>query len=176
MPNLGEAFIRPYQDADRVAADPAYGSVVCFCERVTEGEIRDACVSLLPPHSLEGLRGRTRVMNGRCQGFYCGARRIFERDRQRRHARCRRGPPVTPPHGRPGGLVMTRGTGDPGTVTIRLGCATERLTVPSRLRRARRGPSTGDGHGGRDAVEVTSPGVECGAGVLATGPDARSAG
>lgn len=74
MPNLGEAFIRPYQDADRVAADPAYGQVVCFCERVTEGEIRDACASLLPPHSLEGLRRRTRVMNGRCQGFYCGAR------------------------------------------------------------------------------------------------------
>ena len=27
---------------------------------------------LLPP-CLEGLRRRTRVMNGRCQGFYCGA-------------------------------------------------------------------------------------------------------
>jgi glycerol-3-phosphate dehydrogenase len=74
MPNLGEAFTRPYEDADRIAADPAYGQVVCFCERVTEGEIRDACSSRLPPHSLEGLRRRTRVMNGRCQGFYCGAR------------------------------------------------------------------------------------------------------
>ena len=35
MPNLGEAFTRPYQDAERIAADPAYGTVVCFCERVT---------------------------------------------------------------------------------------------------------------------------------------------
>ena len=42
MPNLGEAFPRPYQDTDRIAADPAYGRIVCFCERVTDGEIRDA--------------------------------------------------------------------------------------------------------------------------------------
>ncbi|GAA1787381.1 NAD(P)/FAD-dependent oxidoreductase [Planosporangium flavigriseum] len=73
MPNLGEAFPRPYQRADLIAADPAYGSVVCFCERVTAGEIRDACRSVIPPASLEGLRRRTRAMNGRCQGFYCGA-------------------------------------------------------------------------------------------------------
>ena len=42
MPNLGENFPRPYQDAERIAADPAYGRIVCFCERVTAGEIRDA--------------------------------------------------------------------------------------------------------------------------------------
>ncbi|MGL4175995.1 MAG: NAD(P)/FAD-dependent oxidoreductase [Dermatophilaceae bacterium] len=73
MPNLGEAFTRPYQDATRIAADAAYGTVVCFCERVTAGEIRDAFASDIPPVDLDGLRRRTRVMNGRCQGFYCGA-------------------------------------------------------------------------------------------------------
>ncbi|MET0898572.1 MAG: NAD(P)/FAD-dependent oxidoreductase [Mycobacterium sp.] len=73
MPNLGEAFPRPYQLPDQIAADPAYGRIVCFCERVTEGEIRDACHSVIPPISLEGLRRRTRVMNGRCQAFFCGA-------------------------------------------------------------------------------------------------------
>ncbi|MDT5069485.1 MAG: glycerol-3-phosphate dehydrogenase [Mycobacterium sp.] len=73
MPNLGEAFTRPYQDADAIAADPAYGKIVCFCERVTAGEIRDAFASIIPPSGLDGLRRRTRVMNGRCQGFYCGA-------------------------------------------------------------------------------------------------------
>ncbi len=73
MPNLGEAFPRPYQQADRISGDPAYGRIVCFCERVTEGEIRDACDSVIPPTALDGLRRRTRVMNGRCQGFYCGA-------------------------------------------------------------------------------------------------------
>lgn len=73
MPNIGEAFTRPYQDPVRIAADPAYGTVVCFCERVTAGEIRDAYTSLIPPAGLDGLRRRTRAMNGRCQGFFCGA-------------------------------------------------------------------------------------------------------
>ncbi len=80
MPNLGETFPRPYQRADLIAGDPAYGRIVCFCERVTEGEIRDACRSTIPPAELAGLRRRTRVMNGRCQAFFCGAevRAIFE--------------------------------------------------------------------------------------------------
>ncbi len=73
MPNIGEAGLRPYQDGDRIAADPEYGRLVCFCERVSAGEIRDAFDSAIPPVDLDGLRRRTRVMNGRCQGFYCGA-------------------------------------------------------------------------------------------------------
>ncbi len=73
MPYIGEAGIRPYQDAARIAADPAYGQIVCHCERVTAGEIRDALASPVPPADLGGLRRRTRAMNGRCQGFYCGA-------------------------------------------------------------------------------------------------------
>jgi glycerol-3-phosphate dehydrogenase len=73
MPNIGEIGTRPYQDTDRIAADPEYGRLVCFCERVSAGEIRDALCSTLPPSDLDGLRRRTRVMNGRCQGFYCGA-------------------------------------------------------------------------------------------------------
>jgi len=80
MPALGEATPRPYQDADRIAADPAYGAIVCHCERVTAGELRDALASPLPPAELDGLRRRTRAMNGRCQGFWCGAEvtRLFE--------------------------------------------------------------------------------------------------
>jgi glycerol-3-phosphate dehydrogenase len=73
MPNIGEVGVRPYQDAERIAGDPEYGRIVCFCERVSAGEIRDAFASPIPPADLDGLRRRTRVMNGRCQGFYCGA-------------------------------------------------------------------------------------------------------
>jgi glycerol-3-phosphate dehydrogenase len=73
MPYLGQAGPRPYQDAGRIAADPAYGEIVCHCERVTRGEIRDALASTLPPADANGLRRRTRAMNGRCQGFYCAA-------------------------------------------------------------------------------------------------------
>ncbi len=73
LPNVGEAFPRPYSDAGRIAADPEYGRVVCFCERVTRGEVRDALASPIPPCDLDGLRRRTRALMGRCQGFYCGA-------------------------------------------------------------------------------------------------------
>ncbi|CAM5606385.1 MULTISPECIES: FAD-dependent oxidoreductase [Streptomyces] len=81
MPNLGEAFPRPYQRPDLIAADPEYGTLVCHCERVSRGEIRDALASTVPPRGLEGLRRRTRARAGRCQGFYCGAavRELFER-------------------------------------------------------------------------------------------------
>ncbi len=54
--------------------DPDYGRIVCFCERVTRGEIRDALASPVPPVDLDGLRRRTRAHMGRCQGFFCGAR------------------------------------------------------------------------------------------------------
>jgi glycerol-3-phosphate dehydrogenase len=73
MPYLGEAGPRPYQEAERIAADPAYGEIACHCEQVTRGEIRDALASDIPPAGLDGLRRRTRAMNGRCQAFYCGA-------------------------------------------------------------------------------------------------------
>ncbi|WP_369250887.1 FAD-dependent oxidoreductase [Streptomyces sp. R41] len=80
LPNLGEAFPRPYQRPELIAADPEYGTLVCHCERVSRGEIRDALASTIPPHGLEGLRRRTRARGGRCQGFYCGAavRELFE--------------------------------------------------------------------------------------------------
>ncbi|MEV0778942.1 NAD(P)/FAD-dependent oxidoreductase [Streptomyces sp. NPDC050428] len=80
MPNLGEAFPRPYQRAELIAADPAYGALVCHCERVSRGEIRDALAADIPPSSPEGLRRRTRALGGRCQGFYCGAdvRALFD--------------------------------------------------------------------------------------------------
>jgi glycerol-3-phosphate dehydrogenase len=73
MPNIGEAFPRPFSRNELIACDPAYGEIVCFCERVTAGELRDAFGSAIPPRDLDGLRRRTRVLTGRCQGFFCAA-------------------------------------------------------------------------------------------------------
>jgi len=73
MPYIGEAGRRPYQDGELIARDAAYGEIVCHCERVTRGEVRDALASPVPPADLGGLRRRTRAMNGRCQGFFCAA-------------------------------------------------------------------------------------------------------
>lgn len=85
MPNLGEAFPRPYRDAELIAREPEFGAIVCHCERVTRGEIRAALDSTIPPGGLDGLRRRTRARGGRCQGNHCGAevRALFE---ERRYA------------------------------------------------------------------------------------------
>mgnify|MGYP001109197395 CR=1 FL=1 len=74
VPDLSETSPRPWQDAARIACDPAYAEMVCHCERISLGEIRDALASPLAPGTLSGLKRRTRAMFGRCQGFYCGAR------------------------------------------------------------------------------------------------------
>lgn len=73
MPNLGERFPRPSSIPGLVAKDPAYGDIVCFCERVSRGEIRDALRSTVPACDRSSLSRRTRATNGRCQGFFCGA-------------------------------------------------------------------------------------------------------
>ncbi|MFE7549695.1 FAD-dependent oxidoreductase [Streptomyces gardneri] len=73
MPNLGEAFPRPYRDDELIARQPEFGMIVCHCERVTRGEIRAAYASDIPPAGPDGLRRRTRARGGRCQGHFCGA-------------------------------------------------------------------------------------------------------
>jgi glycerol-3-phosphate dehydrogenase len=73
MPPLGESQVRPLRDPARIAADPAYGTALCHCEQVSRGEVRDACHASVPAVDLGGVRRRTQAMNGRCQGFYCGA-------------------------------------------------------------------------------------------------------
>jgi glycerol-3-phosphate dehydrogenase len=73
MPNIGERAPRPYLQGERIAENPDYGRIVCFCERVTRGELLDAMAAPVPAVDLDGLRRRTRVLMGRCQGFFCGA-------------------------------------------------------------------------------------------------------
>ncbi len=73
MPNIGEAGPRPYQQPELIAQNPDYGRMVCHCEKVSLGEILDAIHSPLPARTLDGLRRRTRAMQGRCQGFNCQA-------------------------------------------------------------------------------------------------------
>jgi glycerol-3-phosphate dehydrogenase len=76
MPPVGEGMVRAYEDAALIARDPEYGRIVCHCERVTAGEIRDALRAPVPARGLEGLRRRTRCLQGRCQGFYCLGRLV----------------------------------------------------------------------------------------------------
>jgi glycerol-3-phosphate dehydrogenase len=54
---------------DLIAADPAYGLLVCHCNRVTEAEIVEAIRR--GARSLDGVKFRTRAGFGRCQGGFC---------------------------------------------------------------------------------------------------------
>ena len=54
-----------------IRKDPAYGRIVCRCESVTEGEIRDAIVRNPKAHDVDGVKRRTRSGMGRCQGGFC---------------------------------------------------------------------------------------------------------
>jgi glycerol-3-phosphate dehydrogenase len=73
IPNIGESFTRPYQNAELITENCDYGKIVCHCERVTLGELADAMHSNIPATSLDALRRRTRALQGRCQGFNCQA-------------------------------------------------------------------------------------------------------
>ncbi|MEN2991567.1 NAD(P)/FAD-dependent oxidoreductase [Tistrella sp. BH-R2-4] len=64
MPMLAEDEIRDWRY-------PGNGGVVCHCERVTRREIEAALTGPIAAGSLAGLKRRTRVTMGRCQGFYC---------------------------------------------------------------------------------------------------------
>lgn len=62
------------EKAELIAKDPAYGRVICRCETVTEGEIRAAFRSPIPPASVDAVKRRVNAGMGRCQGGFCGPR------------------------------------------------------------------------------------------------------
>lgn len=64
MPMLSEYEPRDYSCKGN-------GGVICHCELVTRREIEAAFDSSVPPECIGGLRRRTRVMMGRCNGFFC---------------------------------------------------------------------------------------------------------
>lgn len=54
--------------------DGAYGAIVCRCEQVSEGEIRDAIRRSPGAKSLDGVKRRVRAGMGRCQAGFCSPR------------------------------------------------------------------------------------------------------
>lgn len=61
------------EHATRDWTRPHNDGIVCHCELVTRREINQALSGPLAAASLSGLKRRTRVTMGRCQGFYCTA-------------------------------------------------------------------------------------------------------
>lgn len=66
VPNIAEGTRRDWQNA-------GHGGIVCHCELVTRREVETALSGPLAARTLAGLKRRTRVTMGRCQGFYCTA-------------------------------------------------------------------------------------------------------
>lgn len=62
------------QRAEAIRKNPLYGTVVCRCRSITEGEIVDALRESLPPLSLSAVKRRCMPGSGRCQGGFCGPR------------------------------------------------------------------------------------------------------
>ena len=54
-----------------------YTEVICSCEKVTLGEILDQLNRSCPPHSVKGLKRRTRAGFGKCQGGFCQPRIVL---------------------------------------------------------------------------------------------------
>jgi glycerol-3-phosphate dehydrogenase len=61
--------LSPFELDELIKKDPAYGEIVCRCERVTEAEIVEA---IRRGHTtLDGIKYFTRAQMGRCQGGFC---------------------------------------------------------------------------------------------------------
>lgn len=65
------------KDPSFISEHPEYGEIVCNCERVTLGEIKDELSRSVPPRSIKGLKRRTRAGYGKCQGGFCQPKVLF---------------------------------------------------------------------------------------------------
>ncbi len=59
------------EKARLINANPLYGRIVCRCENVSEAEIIDAVRRANGGRTIEGIKKRTRVCSGSCQGGFC---------------------------------------------------------------------------------------------------------
>ncbi|NLL63907.1 MAG: hypothetical protein GX241_06735 [Ruminococcaceae bacterium] len=57
-----------------IAKNPDYARVICRCETVTEGEIKDAIHRPVGAVDIDGVKRRVRAGMGRCQGGFCGSK------------------------------------------------------------------------------------------------------
>jgi glycerol-3-phosphate dehydrogenase len=54
-----------------IKENPDYGEIVCNCEKVTLGEVRDVLSRNCPPHTIKAMKKRVRAGFGKCQGGFC---------------------------------------------------------------------------------------------------------
>ncbi len=67
-------FLSKEERAELIRQNPSYGTIICRCEGVSEGEIVDAITRTLGAKSLDGVKRRVRQGMGRCQAGFCTPR------------------------------------------------------------------------------------------------------
>ena len=63
--------LTPEQRDKLIKSNPDYGTIVCKCECVSLGEVKEALNSPLKPTSVDAVKRRVRAGMGRCQGGFC---------------------------------------------------------------------------------------------------------
>ncbi len=54
-----------------IKENPEYGKIICSCEKVSLGEIKDLLSRSVPPKTVKGVKRRCRAGFGKCQGGFC---------------------------------------------------------------------------------------------------------
>ena len=71
-----KAYIKMYEKTDEEKAelikkDPDFGKLICRCEKISLGEIKDVINRKCGATTIKGIRLRCRPGMGRCQGSFC---------------------------------------------------------------------------------------------------------
>ena len=64
-------YLSEEEKTQALKEDPDYGMMICNCEHISLGEIKDALSRSCPPVSIKGVKRRTRAGYGKCQGGFC---------------------------------------------------------------------------------------------------------
>ena len=64
-------YLSQEEKLEAIKNDPDYGVMICNCEHISLGEIKDALSRSCPPVSIKGVKRRTRAGYGKCQGGFC---------------------------------------------------------------------------------------------------------
>ena len=59
---------------EMVARDPRFGSIICRCEQISEGEILEAIHGIIGATTVKAVKKRVRPGMGKCQGGFCEPR------------------------------------------------------------------------------------------------------
>lgn len=62
----------PLEERNKVIKEnEEFGKIICSCEKISLGEIKELLSRSVPPHTVKGVKRRCRAGFGKCQGGFC---------------------------------------------------------------------------------------------------------